>query len=365
MFKNSNKGSKRKKTSKSNNENIEKRKSKNTKLIIVVIFFLGTLLIFATYAWFSVSLNVRVKTFRIVVNKNSGLTISFDAINFDNSLDLSRQIIIDDLKRTYPNNTSQWASGGLIPVSSPGLPNSNTYYLDMFASEGVIYRNKRYDVGYVETLKEHPVNAARPFNNYISFDLFFKNDSGSPVPDNLYFHRNTSIVFANDSSEQMQGLLNSARIAVIKVGSLPIDADPTAIQNLQCNNNCQAIIYEPYSTVHNSLSRERASKYGINLIDGQPFPTYAYRIATGPLKVADTISGSPNLNMNTFVLQNTINENAFSNPIFEVPYGITKARVYVWLEGQDIDSLETDSEGADVDISIDFVKDTKGYELYG
>ena len=39
-------------------------------------------------------------------------------------------------------------------------------------------------------------------------------------------------------------------------------------------------------------------------------------------------------------------------------------RVYVWLEGQDIDSLETDSQGAEVSISISFVKDTQGYTEY-
>ena len=39
-------------------------------------------------------------------------------------------------------------------------------------------------------------------------------------------------------------------------------------------------------------------------------------------------------------------------------------RVYVWLEGQDIDSLETDSQGAEVAISISFVKDTQGYTEY-
>ena len=39
-------------------------------------------------------------------------------------------------------------------------------------------------------------------------------------------------------------------------------------------------------------------------------------------------------------------------------------RIYVWLEGQDIDSLETDSQGADVSISISFRKDTQGYTEY-
>jgi hypothetical protein len=49
---------------------------------------------------------------------------------------------------------------------------------------------------------------------------------------------------------------------------------------------------------------------------------------------------------------------------FEIPNGITKARVYVWIEGQDVDSLETDSEGAEVEIGIDFTKDTAGWDAF-
>ena len=58
----------------------------------------------------------------------------------------------------------------------------------------------------------------------------------------------------------------------------------------------------------------------------------------------------------------TITEDDFNNPLFTVPDGITKARMHVWIEGQDIDSLETDSNGAEFSFSIDFVKDTQGYE---
>ena len=95
-----------------------------------------------------------------------------------------------------------------------------------------------------------------------------------------------------------------------------------------------------------------------------PFPTYAYIKAGGPFEIADTVSGSTALDYNYFKLQDTITESDFSKPLFTIPNGITKLRVYVWLEGQDIDSLETDSQGAEVSISISFVKDTQGYTEY-
>ena len=40
---------------------------------IVVIFFLGVLLIFSAYAWFSTSLNVKVKTFNMIVGQGGGI----------------------------------------------------------------------------------------------------------------------------------------------------------------------------------------------------------------------------------------------------------------------------------------------------
>ena len=46
------------------------------------------------------------------------------------------------------------------------------------------------------------------------------------------------------------------------------------------------------------------------------------------------------------------------------PNSITKVRVYVWLEGQDIDSLETRSEGADISIAINLIKDTAGFDAF-
>ena len=338
---------------------------KNHKRIIMgfVILFLGVLLIFSSYAWFSTALNVKVKKFNMVVAKNGGLTISFDAINFDSAVEISRDILILDLKKTYPNHINQWALNGLTPISSNGISEPNSYFFDIFATSGVKYKNRKKEDGFIYTSKVVDT-APRSYNNYIAFDIFFKNVTGSPVADNLYFEENTSVTMTSDGNEEMKGLTNSLRIGIVKVGTLPIGTDPSVIQNMQCQGTCEAIIYEPNSTKHTELSIERAQKYDINLLDGKRFPTYAMIKAGGPIYVKDNVSGSPNLDLNYFSLQNTIHEEDFSRPLFEIPDGITKARVYLWVEGQDIDSLETDSEGAELYIDINFIKDTVGYDTF-
>lgn len=330
---------------------------------MIIIFFLGILLIFSSYAWFSTSLNVQIKTFNMIVSRNSGLSISFDAINFDKSIEISKAVLIDKLVETYPNNLSQWSENGLVPVSSPGITNRNSYFFDIYQSSGVRYKNRDSEKGYVTTALANE-SRRRSANYFIAFDLFFKNETGSPISDHLFLEQGTQFLMTSELNEEMQGLVNSARIGFVKVGSVPHETPAATIQNLQCNNDCESIIYEPNSTNHSLLSIERAKKYAINLKDGREFPTFAYIKPGGPFEVSDTISGSYGLNYEYFREQDTISIDAFDQPLFSIPDGITKVRVYVWLEGQDIDSLETDSSGAEVSISINFIKDTYGYTEY-
>lgn len=336
---------------------IEKIKEKNFNLMLLVTFFLGVLLIFSAYAWFQSALDVQVKFINLVVSKKNGLFISLDGIDFGSSVEISKQTLIENLRQTYPGNTSQWAKHGLSPVSTNGIPNSNTSVFDIYyASQfSIDYINKK---SYLTTRKNKEEGISDK-KNYIAFDLFLKNITGSPVSDNLYIDEGTNVIIDNGHTEQIEGLINSVRIGFVKVGSVANTATVQEIQNIECNNNCEMIIYEPNSVNHTELSIERAKKYNINLINGQYYPTHAITGEMNFFEIGDVIRG--NLAEN-FSLQ--ITRVDIDRPIFEIPDGITKIRVYVWLEGQDIDSLETRSEGADVSVLINLIKDTAGYDAF-
>ena len=338
-------------------------KKNNLKMMFIAIISFGTLFIFASYAWFSTNLNVKVNTFQMSVTKNSGLSISLDGINYDTFVEVSEDILINQLKNTYPNNESQWSSGGLTPVSTNGITNPNSNRFEIFASSGVRYKNMDMKNGYIRTALTKEEGRSN-FNNFIAFDLFFKNSTGSPISDNLYLESGTNISLVEETNEEMVGLFNSIRLGFLRIGSVPLNADVNTIQNIECNNACTSTIYEPNHTSHVGLSIERAQKYGINLVDGEYFPTYGCIKAGGPIFVADTVSGSPKLDYNYFELQQTIKDEDLQEPLFALPSGITKMRLYLWIEGQDIDSLETDSSGTKIDVSINFIKDTAGYEEY-
>lgn len=359
-----NKKSKKTVNTKKKNKSIEK--PRNFNLWLVVTFLTGVLLIISTYAWFSASLDVRIRFFDMTVATDTGIFISLDGIDFSSSIVVSDDSVIYDLKSTYPNHTNQWPSGGLWPVSSNGIRNSNSNKFDMFAGSVRGYKGRRRtDITNLNTFLI-PENQSNANNLFVAFDLFMKNVSNSPFNDNLYFDEGTLIDFEEDTPddiiESMSGIMNSMRIGVVRIGSVSSDSDINTIQNLACNNNCEMVIYEPNSTSHSEVSIERAMEYyGITLVDGVYTPTYAV-INEG--ENLDLASGHPEsgipLDTEHFALQETITH--FRNPIFQIPHGITKFRVYVWIEGQDIDSLETNSDGAAIYAAINFAKDLAGYQ---
>ncbi len=342
------------------------RKKVNRKVLLLVTVFSTILLAVSTYAWLSASLNVKVKFFDLVVATDKGLFISLDGVEFSDSVEISSDSLITNLGTTYPTNTNQWASGGLWPVSSNGIVTPNDDKYAVYAGEVSKYRLKRRGRKFLNTtlIDENKPNAN---NIFISFDLFLKNVSGSPKPDNLYFDDGTGIEFEDDVPEDiresMTNVMNSMRLGMVKIGSVSSKATVNQIQNIKCNNTCKALIYEPNKLKHSTLSIEKAAELNVTLTDGVYDPTYSVIARGGFLEHTNGHEGTGiPLDTEHFKLQDTITDTEFGEPLFDIPNGITKVRVYVWIEGQDMDSLETSSKGAPVYVALNFEKDLAGYE---
>lgn len=331
-------------------------------ILVTITFFTGVILIVSTYAWLSANLNAKVDFFNIVASNQDGLTISLDGNTFSSSVDISEDAIINDLKNTYANHTNQWAKRGLFPISTNGTQTVNNDKFHILGASKIAYKinslsRKRY-------LNARVVSEEQSNNKgiFIAFDLFLKNVvSGSPKSDNLYLDRGTGVALTSDEYTDADGAINSVRFGFLKIGTTPLEANLDAVQNQTCNNGCEMVIYEPHSTAHSQASIDRARKYGVNLIPGIPNPTYALINPGDHLELANGQYGSGiKLDTEYFALQNTIT--SFNRPIFQIPEGITKVRVYVWLEGQDMDSIESFSSGSIIKIAINFIKDTAAYE---
>ena len=341
--------------------------TKKKKTLLGVTFLLGVVLIFATYAWFSASLNVKIKFFDVKVSTDTGLFISLDGIHFSDSVEISVDSVIRDLKEFYPNHTNQWATMGLWSVSSNGIANANSDKFAVFEGKMGKYRDKaRKGIRYLNTVllsEDKP----RDYNEYIAFDIFLKNVSGSPFKDNLYFSEGTYIDFDDTADEEtiekMQDIMNSMRIGIVKIGETSSKSDVKTIQNLKCNNDCVSVIYEPNDLNHNQESIEAAAALGIELEDNTYVPTYGVVAAGRELNhKSGFLNSGLGLDYEHFALQKTMTDDDFDKPLFQIPNGITKARVYLWIEGQDVDAIEVHSEGAPVYLNLDLEKDLAGYE---
>ena len=349
----------------------KKTKKRRRKKMLFLAFMSAVFLTVATYAWFSTALNVQIRFFRMSVGSDSGLTISLDGVNFSESVMVSMDSIITDLIGVYPNHTNQWAVAGLWPVSSNGIRTPNHDKFDVF--RGTLQRVNTANPlpnGFVKrTLTTNLIREDRPdtLSSFIAFDIFLKNDTGSPWNDNLYFDEGTGIFFSDDMDaetiESMSGIIHSTRIGVVMINSVPLNSDVRTIQNVGCNNRCASYIFEPHSRSHSPIAIERARSHGITLVDGVYSPTFAVIASGTNLEHTNGHEGTGiPFNTTHFARQLTMQEATMMTPIYSLPNAITKARVYVWVEGQDLDSLETNSRGAAIEIVINFAKDMAGYE---
>ena len=58
-----------------------------------------------------------------------------------------------------------------------------------------------------------------------------------------------------------------------------------------------------------------------------------------------------------FELQETITEDDFDEPLFTIPNAVTKVRIYIYIEGQDIDNYDFASLGKKISVAFGFTKE--------
>ena len=117
-------------------------------------------------------------------------------------------------------------------------------------------------------------------------------------------------------------------------------------------------IWEPNSDVHTTAAIAAAKSYynmnDVQATDDDPIPYYGIKQAiTSPVLLKDT-NGTDQTNFSqitpTFSTDKVMSDvqNAFS-----LETGITKMRIYMWVEGQDID-CENNASGSNITFTLEF-----------
>ena len=328
---------------KKSKRDVEKENKRKRRIIIafLLMLFIGVIFTASAYAWFTADKVVTIDMVDVHASTASGLTISKDAIDWKGSLTNED---LFDAYLTYPAAQNQIPQnrGVIEPVSTVG--NVTDGKLDIFygyisaSDDGYLYL-KAYKTPEEENTIEH--------GKFVAFDAFLKTNQ----PINVYLGKSSSVRVKEGTVGT--GTENAMRVAFIKEGSVSQD-NISGAQAL--SGGTEAVIWEPNNDAHNRHAIEAAKNiYGVDL--GSNTVIGSYYGVHSPIPdnaFCDVKSTSPqyfSLVTPTFASGTLgLTDNQL---IGHFDKGITKLRIYIWLEGQDFD-CEDNSSGGSISVNFEF-----------
>lgn len=319
-----------------------KKQQKEAKKIflLLLILFTGVFLASSTYAWFTVNRIVYVDSLQVRVEAQGGIEISADAREFKS------YVTSEDLAQastTYRSSVNQLPLK-LEPVSTAGgLENGKLmlYY-------GSVTNNINGD--YVLSASREIEKSNNVDGMFIAFDIFLRSNKDTQ----LYLTPESGAKYVGD---KIPGIENATRIAFVILGNTVSNANVDFIQNLNNATENNVYIWEPNYDVHNDFGISHAQDvYGITVGRENNQPVSYDGIANNINNIYVNRANQnnyPNLfkrvNVNYYTPANFIT----NKEIFSINSGITKIRIYAWLEGQDVD-CENNSAVGNLDFRFQF-----------
>lgn len=283
---------------------------------IAMLIVSAIVLTSSTFAWFSMSKQATVDSMDLTVSSPEGIQISANASAWTANLTIDEIFNTDDTTTSrydaYEGNANLYPAD-LVPVSSA------IEYSDTDTGRVNFYKATLNDAGYanVSVISQTAGNADNA--GLIAFDLFFKVANDTTV----YF--GTSEFKDNSASD----VLTSLRLGFTPLGNVPIGSTAAEAQALNAfTRGTNNIVYEV-----DCMNRSADAK-SLGQTDGK-IPT-KYLAATSA--AGQTTNGILNNTQTkaTAAKLVTDTDNA-SVKSFNLKAGVTKMRVFLWVEGNDID----------------------------
>ena len=306
-------------------KNEEKKKKRKLILIIFLFVFSVIILSSATYAWFSANKNALIDSIDINVATVNGIQISADAINWDNELSIEE---LHNASQTYRTALNQFPLT-LYGVSTDGTVSNGT--LNMYY--GLVHED--IDGNYfITSRQEHEINCVGDDecdgHHYVAFDIFIL----ATIPTDLVITSNSKIVDREDADSGGQ---NAARLAFVYEGTVGETASVTAAQTQLTGT--KSVIWEPNYDVHTEGGIRNAKKfYGLTLSEtgGSLLPYVGIN-----QEFRDEVPFEETKNSQYFTpmhpdITTTVGYNQ-NQDLMRIPAGVSKIRIYLWLEGEDVD----------------------------
>lgn len=340
----------------------KKKKNKKRKLgsLLLLLFLTVVMLATSTYAWFTANKTVTVSDINVYVATSSGLQIS------TNATDWKTLILNDDITAGYTlqdgGNTlddKNQFPGELSPVSTVGTANAGL--LNMY--KGTVAADMA-DGGKFKLTATKETEVKGITGAFIAFDIFLKTEKA----ENLYLQNGSGVTVTNTRADN--GLQYASRMAFVIEGTTTATDKPYNMANKFEASDIK--ILEPNYDGHtaNGITNGQLyyTQYGdmSGLTVGKNNAKVAYDgvkdVITDGIALAQT-NATNNAEkfqrVTTIELKDDFSKAAEteSNKLLysSFPAGVTKMRVYLWIEGQDID-CENNASGSYLTFNISFTQ---------
>ena len=316
--------------------------------LLIMLLFTGILLSTSTYAWFTTNRMVSVDMIDVKIQTEGSLEISVDAVNF--KAGVTAEEIMGAHNGNYPSSVNQLPSY-IEPVSTAGILDGRGF-MEMYL--GVITSNASGD--YIVTSKkteESEGNGEFSDGKFVSFDIFLR----SSADKDLYLTNESQVKYNGESNS---GIENAIRVAFVVEGHTSIDDALGAMHNLRTNDNNNVYIWEPNYDTHTDTGISHARLvYNISTL-ASGAPRIPYDGIKSEFGEGDdvTFARATSLNYPNYFSSVTprivtANGNPTYQPLWFLQAGVTKVRVYMWLEGQDVD-CENGASVGNVSFNLQF-----------
>lgn len=319
----------------------------DVKSSILILLLIAILLIASTYAWFTANTKVTVSTLDVHVEAKNGLQISTNAV------DWKSVISNEDITTNAYSGHVNAVPTVMEPVSTVGEVDTNTGYLKMYY--GTVTSNEV--TGKSEIVASQVTETAGTENNkFIAFDLFFKVDSETQ----LRMTTGSNVVPKEGTADS--GLKNAARVAFLKEGNAVAGSGAETYTGLHGAKDLgvgDTYFWEPNADAHTNPAKESGVSFGINT-SKTPVDCYGVKSEFATVKngvdkvlLSDAMTGANTDYFAKVTPTYVTNEVMADTTVFSLTAGVTKVRIYMWIEGQDVD-CENSASGSDIAYNLQF-----------
>ena len=383
----------------------DKRRIKKTRRLIFACLFMAFILATGTYAWFIGMKTVNVSSFDVQIAAIDGLSLSLNGTTWADTVEINQS---NYSTVNTSNNTNNWGGDGLYPISTAGIIDTTSSRLIMYEKGSFTTTPGGYRIMASQVANTVAGNPEQ--DGYVVFDLFIKNLSGHEYytqqnvlnEEAIYLTPDSKVTVASNGGVAGTGIENSVRVGFAQIGRVEATTTTQAtITGITCATSgdvtgiCAsrpAQIWEPNDKNHvqNAINwystsckkrvaadLTQASSFNGDcktLTDGSYVQTNAIGGVIGYADQVDVYDGTDYNNYTATIASAPTAGKLYAYDYFTdtekslrgverptfitlAPNSITKVRVYIWIEGQDVDNYDFASLGKKISVAFGFTKE--------